>query len=616
MQCMTFARKTNETSKHRNVYVYRSKVLAAFFPTQCIFIFFNNISNVSCIYFSQDNNGISKKKSLKTNPNLTVKKIKSSKAQQNVNKIPMEKVSMPTVQNNNTKITVMFRNQSTPQQSIQSIPSALKKIPQLRNAGPIQNAKRPLQKVNFSSSITITPYKDGLPINRASPIIQSKDNSVRIVQNSIPANHGTVKMPVMNTSVVSSAPVTKTKLTAINPHAVNPIVSIPTNVRVSVAKPTTVNSLNTAAINPTIVNRTVTNPAGIARLGTHSPVQKPSMVVIPVTHTVEPDPLAISPRTDQPVKIPPTMPRHVNSGYSRPAKRIAPTKISDTVTIRASSMEKSSDSDVLSRDSSSVTNDETVTNNNLSNGDTLLQEYQPSAKRLRLDDQPDAPIDVDFLSLIEVCKRVDPSEDMKKITAKMEKYYRRAHTDYVKSKSFTKLVKGVTTEIEKQPKLVYMKVNNVSDELKTRRTMENSNAIDEPTKESAADEKKRKKIDKLSAALRVLQKRIRRSEEAEVDFDDELNSKYLVTERYKKRACEIYEKLCDLTGESRSAERIVKKPIKFSGTRYPEFNKKLEKFINDTKSFPDMFDVMRIMDHCNTHYKYKLDKAHRDGCGK
>lgn len=36
---------------------------------------------------------------------------------------------------------------------------------------------------------------------------------------------------------------------------------------------------------------------------------------------------------------------------------------------------------------------------------------------------------------------------------------------------------------------------------------------------------------------------------------------------------QIYEKICDLTGESKYAERIVKKPISFKGTSYVELNK-------------------------------------------
>lgn len=122
-----------------------------------------------------------------------------------------------------------------------------------------------------------------------------------------------------------------------------------------------------------------------------------------------------------------------------------------------------------------------------------------------------------------------------------------------------------------------------------------------------------------------------------MDWDDEVNSKFLIMERYKKRACEIYCKICLLTGkniffigiddikcatskfvlnhlycfnefsgENTNAERLVKKPIRFQGTNYIEFNRKLEKFVNDTQEFPDRYDVKRLLEYCNTKYNYHL----------
>ncbi|XP_055298770.1 daxx-like protein [Sitodiplosis mosellana] len=333
--------------------------------------------------------------------------------------------------------------------------------------------------------------------------------------------------------------------------------------------------------------------------------------------------VTITPRTDKVTIVPkPTVStvkstvKSIHVAISKPAKRrVVPIKISDAVTMRASSMEKSSDSDMLSRDSSSIANDEVVPINQ-ANGTNKPEEYEPTAKRPRVVENAKRPMHEDYIRLIEVCKSADPTQDMNKIVTKLEKYYYRAHADYVNSKSFHRLVEGVTSEIEAQPKLVYMKINNLLGELKTRKPMESvAVATEENTKMSEADEKKAKQIEKLSGALRSLQFKIRKCEEAEVDWEDEINSKYCLTERYKQRACEIYNKLCDLTGESRNAERISKKPIKFKGIgitrKYPEFNRKLEKFINETKSFPDMFDVLRIIDHCSERYHYRMSVTDR-----
>lgn len=79
---------------------------------------------------------------------------------------------------------------------------------------------------------------------------------------------------------------------------------------------------------------------------------------------------------------------------------------------------------------------------------------------------------------------------------------------------------------------------------------------------------------------------------------------------------QIYEKICDLTGESKNARRLVKKPIKFNETRIPQFNKTLQAFINRTKEFPDYFDVLRMLEHCNNTYNLGLVNFEMKNIGK
>lgn len=61
-----------------------------------------------------------------------------------------------------------------------------------------------------------------------------------------------------------------------------------------------------------------------------------------------------------------------------------------------------------------------------------------------------------------------------------------------------------------------------------------------------------------------------------------------------------------MTGESKYAERIVKKPISFKGTSYPEFNKTIEKLVNKSNAFPDFRDVLKCFDFCNKKHNFKL----------
>lgn len=201
------------------------------------------------------------------------------------------------------------------------------------------------------------------------------------------------------------------------------------------------------------------------------------------------------------------------------------------------------------------------------------------------------------------------------INKKLLKYYHMVHPDFINSKSFGKVVTATTVEIQANQKLVYLKISNVLEELNIRRKSGQTVMTNEDVA-STGDVRRDDQIKRLNKALYILKKKIAQLETSEVDLADESNSLYILTERYKKRACEIYEKICDITGESKHAHRQVKKPISFNGTKYPQFNKTMQSFVNQTGSFPDLFDVLRILEHCNQQYNLKLGKEESKAIGK
>lgn len=71
---------------------------------------------------------------------------------------------------------------------------------------------------------------------------------------------------------------------------------------------------------------------------------------------------------------------------------------------------------------------------------------------------------------------------------------------------------------------------------------------------------------------------------------------------------QIYNKICEITGESKHAHRIVKQPIKFKGTKFNEFNRRLSKKVNKENGFPSFYDVYRLLDFCNKEHNYRLYK--------
>uniref|UniRef100_A0A182PZ18 Daxx histone-binding domain-containing protein n=1 Tax=Anopheles epiroticus TaxID=199890 RepID=A0A182PZ18_9DIPT len=251
------------------------------------------------------------------------------------------------------------------------------------------------------------------------------------------------------------------------------------------------------------------------------------------------------------------------------------------------------------------------------------------------------PIGKEFQELLDACRKADGSKDMETlIERKLVRYYEIVHPDYINSKSFKKAVVQVTAEVRAQPNLVFLKLANIVEELSARRKSRSvaaapaSKGKDNPTASTtaisttatstgssssnlgeqgksdgaaaAAVSKKDQQITRLNRTLYVLMKRIRQMEEADVDFNHETNSTYVMAERYKKRAFEVYEKLCDITGESKNAHRLVRKPIHFQGTQYAEFNRTLSQFVNRTNTFPNFRDVLKCLQHCNIKNDYGL----------
>lgn len=218
------------------------------------------------------------------------------------------------------------------------------------------------------------------------------------------------------------------------------------------------------------------------------------------------------------------------------------------------------------------------------------------------------PITDGFAKLVDACRQADSSRDMEQlINKKLLRYYHMVHPDFINSKSFGKAVTATTEEIQSDPKFVYAKLSNILEELNIRRKSGQTVITNEGVG-STGDARRDHQIKRLNKALYVLKKKIAKLETSEVDLTDESNSLYILTEKYKKRACEIYEKICDITGESKHAHRQVKKPITFNGTKYPQFNKTVQSFVNKTGTFPDLFDVRRILEHCNEQHSLKLGR--------
>ena len=153
-----------------------------------------------------------------------------------------------------------------------------------------------------------------------------------------------------------------------------------------------------------------------------------------------------------------------------------------------------------------------------------------------------------------------------------------------------------------------VKVSEVQTEDKTKLQVFNKNLTgsksgDEGNEISSGCTSKKKPSEKhilkLEKALQVCAKQIEKCEEAEIDWDNDDESTFVLADKWKKKFMLIYNKLAQYKGTSNSLERSSDRKFKFEDSKFPEINKKIEKFVNKTKSFPDFWDVKKQIEKVN-----------------
>ncbi|XP_023951702.2 daxx-like protein [Bicyclus anynana] len=222
-----------------------------------------------------------------------------------------------------------------------------------------------------------------------------------------------------------------------------------------------------------------------------------------------------------------------------------------------------------------------------------------------------------YLKFIDMCFQLENTDDMKKIVEKKIKaYYRQCTKDYVESEEFIDMVSSKIDSMKASPEKMYLYIKDIVDELNLQRKMKKplvSNVAtvvtekESPSAQSQYDHKKTRQIRKLEKTTKKLHRAIQKLEELEVDFDDEEDSVYLLTERYKERLVRVHAKLCQLTNTKMPSEPricIEARPGRPTGPA-----KKLEKLINrkvpigTPLPFPDFHDVLRCVKDANEENK-------------
>lgn len=242
-------------------------------------------------------------------------------------------------------------------------------------------------------------------------------------------------------------------------------------------------------------------------------------------------------------------------------RRIQPQKIGELekkVKIVETSSSQETVSDLINKDSST-----SITTYKSTDSD------ETPIKENKIEDVPSTNTDIkekhknemtkELEAFINACRKSENNSDMKKIIkSKLIKYYDLVHPDYAQSKYLRKLFEDTALAILRDPKTVYSKLQDVINELKSRKNCGPVIVAEQPKVEiekepekiseenggsdeiqTTGDEKKDNQLRKLNKALTKLKKAIEDLEETEVNLDEEEDSAYMKKVRYEKRAVEV-----------------------------------------------------------------------------
>jgi len=265
-----------------------------------------------------------------------------------------------------------------------------------------------------------------------------------------------------------------------------------------------------------------------------------------------------------------------------------------------------------------------------------------------------------FISLcLQKSQNNKDKEDMEKIVTKLKRRYENMDPVYANSINFTSFLNEKREAIKDNSSKKYVYIEEVMNHMKSRKKLQTTsqnnerydaipstsyatnNLINNTTEHMPSDEddnndseqfRLRKKVKQVQHAMVKCELIIKKLEEAEVDFQDENDSAYIKVERYKQRMVELFNKLCELTGENADAGRAYLRPKHFSTTRIVVVDQAITNFINSKITlrnqmkkigaltndliFPDYRDILECVNRCNEKKNLGLDGRKRQQMGK
>ncbi|XP_053540166.1 death domain-associated protein 6 isoform X2 [Ictalurus punctatus] len=156
------------------------------------------------------------------------------------------------------------------------------------------------------------------------------------------------------------------------------------------------------------------------------------------------------------------------------------------------------------------------------------------------------------------------------------------------------------------------------DEAKGNTDVKEESASRQPEVGEEEEERKTKRASKRQIAylenlLKVYSDEIKRLQERDLSLEDleKEDSSYIQEHKLKRKMMKIYDKLCELKNCSTLTGRVMEQRIHYRGTRYPEINKKIERFINRPEirqNPPDYTDILQVVKRANERNQLMLSR--------
>ncbi|KAF1591660.1 Death domain-associated protein 6, partial [Eudyptes moseleyi] len=212
---------------------------------------------------------------------------------------------------------------------------------------------------------------------------------------------------------------------------------------------------------------------------------------------------------------------------------------------------------------------------------------------------------------LELCTRL--TEEHPEVVPFLSGRHQKASPDFLASAELRNVLGRCLSHVRKHRNKVYVYINELCTVLKAhtlRRKLPLAPAAASPAASSRPPGGSKRQIRYLENLLRVYTGEIRRLQERELDLAelDSEDSTYLQESRLKRRMMRIFQRLCQLKRCSSLTGRVIEQRIPYRGTRYPEVNRRIERFINRPEAFPDYTDILKVIQKASARHSLGLTR--------